>query len=192
MRLIYPQHFHSVFALMLQMSELQYPGKSGRHCKGQNQGSKWSSAWETAQNQLPKLIRDTLYLKSQVHKCNMGNNLLNKQCSGKGECFYLSHLKVLEKNPYAWDSFTSIYSTSHAFYMTLINVYGSVWASCSEQYRYSHINDDSFWKHNWVRIYPCIKTVTAVPAQFCRSFVSALTSSEAALLAHKIMFNLYI
>lgn len=29
----------------------------------------------------------------------MGNNSLNKPCSGKGECFYLSYLKDLEKNP---------------------------------------------------------------------------------------------
>lgn len=40
-----------------------------------------------------------LYLTRQVHKCKLGNNLLNKQCTRKGECFYLSYLQVLKKPP---------------------------------------------------------------------------------------------
>lgn len=54
---------------------------------------------------------------------------------------------------------------------------------------YLHTNNDSFCKHNCVRIYPCMKTVKAAPVQLCWSFVPALTSSEVALLAAKIIFN---
>lgn len=182
-----------MFALILQRSELQYPGRSGRHCKGQNQGSIYIGAQAGKWHKINYPNSSGTYDIWQAKCINAKWKQLIKHTMQWKRRKFLLKLKSLRKKNlclrFTYKIFI-IYSTSHVFYMIL--VFTDIAQFEHQAQSNTDTNDDSFWKNNWVRIYPCIKTVQAAPVQFCWSFVSALTSSEVTFLAAKIMFNFYI